>query len=234
MPYGEFTYSGCACAGSGAATVIGLGPSGVPQPITGGLKLTGQVGKQDIGALYVRTQESGDGRLYASGSATLGAYYCGVDSFLGLQYAALRIADYRYYISGNLLASLGLQMQKVAVGWEIVARLHHDPRASVEDSKRRIDEMMQGADYAEGVAALRERRPPRVTGCRTLRRMSAISSSIVLSKLRSQGEPHTEVAWSISSSQSLPWRRTVVRRPREWYGSPSRMASGSYALGAET
>jgi MFS family permease len=45
-------------------------------------------------------------------------------------YAALRIADYRYYISGNLLASLGLQMQKVAVGWEIVARLQHDPRAA--------------------------------------------------------------------------------------------------------
>ncbi len=45
-------------------------------------------------------------------------------------YAALRIPDYRYYVSGNLLASLGLQMQKVAVGWEIVARLQHDPRAA--------------------------------------------------------------------------------------------------------
>ena len=33
------------------------------------------------------------GRLYASGSITLGGYYAGVDSFLGLQYAALRIAD---------------------------------------------------------------------------------------------------------------------------------------------
>jgi hypothetical protein len=33
------------------------------------------------------------GRVYASGSATLGGYYAGVDSFLGLQYAALRIAD---------------------------------------------------------------------------------------------------------------------------------------------
>jgi MFS family permease len=45
-------------------------------------------------------------------------------------YAALRIPDYRYYVSGNLLASLGLQMQRVAVGWEIVARLQHDPRAA--------------------------------------------------------------------------------------------------------
>jgi enoyl-CoA hydratase/carnithine racemase len=36
-----------------------------------------------------------------------------------------------------------------------------DPAASVHDSKRRIDAAMQGPDYAEGVAALRERRPPR-------------------------------------------------------------------------
>jgi hypothetical protein len=33
------------------------------------------------------------GRVYASGSITLGGYYAGVDSFLGLQYAALTIAD---------------------------------------------------------------------------------------------------------------------------------------------
>ena len=31
--------------------------------------------------------------MYASGSITLGGYYAGVDSFLGLQYAALNIAD---------------------------------------------------------------------------------------------------------------------------------------------
>ncbi len=36
---------------------------------------------------------SDPGRLYASGSITLGGYYAGVDSFLGLQYAALAIAD---------------------------------------------------------------------------------------------------------------------------------------------
>jgi hypothetical protein len=33
------------------------------------------------------------GRMYASGSVTLGGYYAGVDSFLGLQYAALQITD---------------------------------------------------------------------------------------------------------------------------------------------
>ncbi|WP_067708695.1 hypothetical protein [Nocardia yamanashiensis] len=36
---------------------------------------------------------SAPGRLYASGSATLGGYYASVDSFLGLQYAASEIAD---------------------------------------------------------------------------------------------------------------------------------------------
>lgn len=41
----------------------------------------------------IRGAASGPGRLYASGSMTLGGYYAGVDSFLGLQYAAQRIAD---------------------------------------------------------------------------------------------------------------------------------------------
>jgi hypothetical protein len=33
------------------------------------------------------------GRVYASGSATLGGYFPGVDTFLGLQIAAQEIAD---------------------------------------------------------------------------------------------------------------------------------------------
>lgn len=45
-------------------------------------------------------------------------------------YAALRLPDYRRYITGNLLASLGLQMQKVAVGWEITDRLYPDLKAA--------------------------------------------------------------------------------------------------------
>ena len=36
-----------------------------------------------------------------------------------------------------------------------------DVGASVEESKRLLDRMMGGADYREGVAALREKRPPR-------------------------------------------------------------------------
>ncbi len=37
--------------------------------------------------------ESPPGKMYASGSITLGSYYSPVDSFLGLQYSALQIAD---------------------------------------------------------------------------------------------------------------------------------------------
>jgi enoyl-CoA hydratase/carnithine racemase len=36
-----------------------------------------------------------------------------------------------------------------------------DVGASVEESKRLLDRMMGDADYREGVAALREKRPPR-------------------------------------------------------------------------
>ena len=39
--------------------------------------------------------------------------------------------------------------------------LHGDVGASVETSKALLDEMMAGADYREGVAALREKRAPR-------------------------------------------------------------------------
>ena len=36
-----------------------------------------------------------------------------------------------------------------------------DVGASVEEAKVLLDQLMAGADYREGVAALRERRPPR-------------------------------------------------------------------------
>jgi hypothetical protein len=52
------------------------------------------IGRLDVEPTFeVRGTRSGVGRLYASGSATQGGYFAGVDSFLGLQYAALRIAD---------------------------------------------------------------------------------------------------------------------------------------------
>jgi enoyl-CoA hydratase/carnithine racemase len=39
----------------------------------------------------------------------------------------------------------------------------HDVGASIEDSKRLLDTLMQGPDYREGVAALRDKRPPNFT-----------------------------------------------------------------------
>jgi hypothetical protein len=41
----------------------------------------------------VRGTRSGDGKMYASGTATLGGYFPGVDTFLGLQIAAQEIGD---------------------------------------------------------------------------------------------------------------------------------------------
>lgn len=39
-------------------------------------------------------------------------------------YAALRHADYRRLLLGNILAAVGTQMQSVAVGWELYERTH--------------------------------------------------------------------------------------------------------------
>ncbi len=52
------------------------------------------LGRMDCDPSFeVRGTRSGEGRLYASGSATAGSYYGGVDSFLGLQYVAQRITE---------------------------------------------------------------------------------------------------------------------------------------------
>ncbi len=52
------------------------------------------LGRLDVEPSFeVRGTRSEPGRMYASGSIALGGYYAGVDSFLGLQYAALRIHD---------------------------------------------------------------------------------------------------------------------------------------------
>ena len=37
----------------------------------------------------------------------------------------------------------------------------HDPGESVEDSKRRIGELMRTADFKEGVAAMAQKREPK-------------------------------------------------------------------------
>jgi hypothetical protein len=52
------------------------------------------LGKLDVERTFeVRGTANNPGNLYAVGTATLGGYFPGVDTFLGLQYAALRIAD---------------------------------------------------------------------------------------------------------------------------------------------
>lgn len=52
------------------------------------------LGRLDVERTFeVRGTSSGDGRVYASGTATLGGYFPGVDTFLGLQIAAQEIAD---------------------------------------------------------------------------------------------------------------------------------------------
>lgn len=52
------------------------------------------LGRLDVAPTFELTgTASGEGRMFASGSITLGGPYAGVDSFLGLQYAALQVAD---------------------------------------------------------------------------------------------------------------------------------------------
>jgi hypothetical protein len=41
----------------------------------------------------IETMRNGEARLYAAGAATMGGPFAAVDSFLGLQYAALRSVD---------------------------------------------------------------------------------------------------------------------------------------------
>jgi hypothetical protein len=63
------------------------------------LLVHGGAGRNPLGRLEVERHfevkgtASGDGALYASGATTLGGYFPGVDTFLGLQIAAQEIAD---------------------------------------------------------------------------------------------------------------------------------------------
>lgn len=52
------------------------------------------MGRLDVEKSFeVRGARIGSGRMYASGAMTLGGYYAPVDSFLGVQYAGLKIAE---------------------------------------------------------------------------------------------------------------------------------------------
>lgn len=88
---------------------------------------------------------SGSGRMYASGAMTLGCSYAGVDSFLGLQYAALRAADH--------MAELGALPRigpwRSARGW-IAWATNRPVRASTRpDDESSIDDLAPGAVHAE-------------------------------------------------------------------------------------
>lgn len=52
------------------------------------------LGRLDVEKTFeVRGTRIGSGRMYATGAMTLGSYYAPVDSFLGVQYAGLKIAE---------------------------------------------------------------------------------------------------------------------------------------------
>lgn len=72
-------------------------------------------------------------------------------------------ADFDAHVDSYAHMVAGLSPEAVSTAkrqlWGDV--LHGDPRAAVEASKAEIARMMNHPDYAEGVAALKEKRPPR-------------------------------------------------------------------------
>ena len=81
---------------------------------------------------------------------------------LGLVNRALRrteLLPYTYAYAGRLateIAPSSLAVTKL----QLYRDLHGDVATSVNDAGARMAEMMRGADFAEGVAALTEKRPP--------------------------------------------------------------------------
>jgi enoyl-CoA hydratase/carnithine racemase len=57
----------------------------------------------------------------------------------------------------NEVAPTSLAMTKLA----LYRDLHGDVVSSVHDAAARMEEMMRGSEFAEGVAALTQKRPPR-------------------------------------------------------------------------
>ena len=70
-------------------------------------------------------------------------------------------------LMGRTMAYAGRMASEIApsslreVKRQLYADLHGDVGTAVAHAERRLDEMMPGPDFAEGVAALTEKRPPR-------------------------------------------------------------------------
>ena len=90
-------------------------------PLLGDLVQTYGLEPNPLGQLSVEDDfevlgmRNGEGRLYAAGAMTLGGPYAGVDTFLGLQYAALRSADALTSLGAPGLR--GLNSAKSALQW---------------------------------------------------------------------------------------------------------------------
>lgn len=73
---------------------------------------------------------------------------------------AAALLEETYAYAGNLLASVAPESLR-QTRWQIYRDLHRDVAAAVADSEALLGAMMQQPDYAEGVAAFLEKRPPR-------------------------------------------------------------------------
>ena len=69
-----------------------------------------------------------------------------------------RVADYAAMLAAASPDSVSTAKRQL---WSDL--LHGNPAAAVEESKALIGKLMQGPDYAEGVKALLDKRPPRFT-----------------------------------------------------------------------
>ena len=74
--------------------------------------------------------------------------------------AADDLLGFTYDYAGRLATEIA-PSSLAATKLQIYTDLHRDAASSVADSNSRLDAMMRGPDFAEGVAALTERRPPR-------------------------------------------------------------------------
>ncbi len=113
----------------------GLQVDPVTQPIYADLVARSGARRNPKGRLAIERSfevtgtRSGSGRMYASGAMTLGGSYAGVDSFLGLQYAALKAAD--DMATDNAIPRIGpLRSAAHWLGWAMNRPYNNDGRLS--------------------------------------------------------------------------------------------------------